>query len=158
MNTIIKEIAENDFYNSKNPLLFESDGLNRKFALISNNDVHYIIGWQSDLVNPKVFELTRCDTSIGIDLNFAIIDFCQNKVLAKMELAFNFIDIVKVKNRLFLITELEVLELEAENYSVINTFLLPDIIEEIIVTEDIIKLRCADGKDVRLDVFSIQKS
>jgi hypothetical protein len=151
MNTIVKEITENDFDNSKYPLLFKSDGLNRKFALISNNDINYIIGWQSDLVNPKVFELTRCHVLIGIDLNFAIIDFCAAQVLSKMELTFNFIDIIKMKNRLFLITEMEVLELGTEKYNIINTCLLSDIIEEIIVTEESIDLRCINGEKVRLD-------
>lgn len=150
MDAVIKEITEDDYNNSTNLFLFKSDGLNRKFGLISNRDVHYVIGWQSDLVNPKVLGLTFCSTAVGIDLNFAIINFCTVQVLVKMALTFNFIDIVKAWERLFLITEMEVFELELESYNVINTYLLPDIYEEIIVSEEAILLKCVDGKEVQI--------
>ncbi|MCW3463686.1 hypothetical protein [Chitinophaga nivalis] len=144
LDIVIKEITESDFNTSSKPLLFKSGYLDRRFALVGNNAVFsFLIGWQSDLLSPRVFTITHCDMAIGIDLSFAIVDFCENKVLMKLELPFNFIDLIQIGNKLVIVTELEIIEVE--EYSVVNNYFLSDVYEELSVVNGVMNVKCVNG-------------
>ena len=79
----LTNITENDFISLNCKLLFGDNKTNRMFAKISTLDTCYKFAWQSDLLNPSVFAVNNDIYCIGVDLNFAIIDFNSNTILFK---------------------------------------------------------------------------
>lgn len=152
MNSEIKIINENEYNSfSKYPILFQDKEIfNRFYGLFMAKNIGYRIAWYSDIVNPVINEWDDDIYSIGIDQNFAIIDFKKTEVLLNLKLSYNFYTIKNIKERIFIITELEIIELNKEDFQIKFHYELPEIFEEIIVDGNFIEVLCFGDLKIRI--------
>ncbi|MBO4232713.1 hypothetical protein FO675_00060 [Riemerella anatipestifer] len=148
MSLNIKKISEEDYVQLDCRVLFENNLTDRAFGVISNKDKHYKFSWQSDIVQPSIIEIKNNIYSVGIDLNYTIVDFNKNTVLLRIELENFLLKTLIYNNTLYVITELEVYLISIINFSVIEMIDLPDIFIDIVFEEDSVNIKCFGGEKV----------
>ena len=117
----------------------------RKYGKIINADSHTKIAWSSDLLLPQFLDLSSKKYAIGIDQNFAIYDFEKKHRIMYLDLMFLFCEMVKVNQKLFIATELEVIVVDLEEYNIIDTISLPDMYDKIEINCDKIDIHCLEN-------------
>lgn len=137
MEMNFKEITEESFNKITCPLLFENTLSDRSFGIISNDNFNYKFSWQSEITKPEINNIEDNIYSIGIDLNYVILDFVQNQILLNISLNSFFIKSLVRNNIVYMIAETEIYLISGKNYNVIKSVDLPDIFEEIIFEEDV---------------------
>ena len=80
MGSILNKITKEEFEIRKDQVLFNDKIVNNRFAIITNGTNSFKIAWYSDLIDPVITEITTDIYCIGIDQNFAIIDFQKRMV------------------------------------------------------------------------------
>ncbi|MHA3046233.1 hypothetical protein JSO59_002520 [Riemerella anatipestifer] len=148
MSLNIKKISEEDYVQLDCRVLFENNLTDRAFGVISSKDKHYKFSWQSDIVQPSIIEIKNNIYSVGIDLNYTIVDFNKNTVLLRIELENFLLKTLIYNNTLYVITELEVYLISIINFSVIEMIDLPDIFIDIVFEEDSVNIKCFGGEKV----------
>jgi hypothetical protein len=149
MNIKFNRLSENDFNNTKAPILFEDKLTNRAFAIISNELVGYKIAWASDKVNPviKYFDY-KC--LIGIDFNFIVLDFSIEKIIFNLNLNYHFYDIELHGNYIYLISEFEIFKIVKDDLYVEKIYDLPDTFESICFYDDSIIVSCLNECSINI--------
>jgi hypothetical protein len=142
---IFNIIDKNKFKESDSEIIFYNEQTNSSFAELIHDNYSFKTGWDSDLIKPKVLKIESNIFAIGIDQNFAIIDFKKEEVLLKLELFYSFYDIKIHKNEIYICTELEILVLNKFNYTTLNTIALPEFYEEINFEDNAVIIKCIDG-------------
>lgn len=148
MNILLEPITVDEF--KKSIQLFSDPKTDRRFLKIKAGKSEYSIGWRSDLLNPVILEVTPHVFVVGIDQYFAVVDYEKKEILLKINLEFNLYDIRLVNRRLFVLTELEIIEISITNWQVIQVYSLPDYFQEIIILDGLVKAKCVDGSIVDL--------
>jgi hypothetical protein len=120
----------------------------RCYGILVNKDYSYKLGWQSEIVNPKINEISDNVYSIGIDLNFAIIDFEKGNVVLNLSLDYFFYDTKLQNGFIYVITELLIIKINQMTYEVIEKFSLPDFFNEIIFNNNTIEIKCLNDEIV----------
>lgn len=150
MQLAIEEISEKIYNTIDTPVLFETKLSSRKFALISYNNVKiYKFNWQSIDITPKFENLYDNVFLLGIDLSFVILDVESNTVYINLELDYFFYDIRVFKEILYVITELEIIEVNTRNFTLERTHQLPNYFSNFIINEDNITIECIDHEIVK---------
>ena len=150
MNISLLKINESEFNKLNIPILFNDSYTSRCFGVIKNNKYSYKFSWQSDLIQPILSEVINGIFSIGIDQNFTIINFNLNLIAFKLELNYTFYDTKIFNDLIYVITELEIIKINALTFKVLEEYLLPDIFEEIIFEEKKISVRCLDQSVINI--------
>ncbi|OQP43335.1 hypothetical protein A4H97_34055 [Niastella yeongjuensis] len=148
MSVLLETITEEEF--KKSVQLFNDTNTDRRFLKIKAGKSEYAIGWRSDLLKPVILEILSNVYIVGIDQDVAVVDFEKNIILLKIDLSFSLYDIQFVNGRLFVLTELEVLEMSITSWQVVQTYLLPDYFQEILIVDGSLKAKCVDGSIVDL--------
>jgi hypothetical protein len=148
MAILVNEIKEFDFNSLNYPILFGDKTTNRVFNLISFGDYRFKFGYQSENVNPKINEISKNIYSLGIDLNFAIIDFEKNKVILNLVLDYYFYEAKLHNGFIYVITELLIIKINQITFETIEKFALPDIFMEIIFKGDKMEIKCLNNEIV----------
>lgn len=145
-------ISEKEFNSFSNyPILFQDrEMFNRSFGLLNSDKQIYRIAWHSNTINPLINELKDNICSVGVDQNFAIIDFNKKKVILNLNLFYNFFTVKNIKERIFIITELEIIELNNNDFQVISHYDLPDIFEEMTINGEFIDVLCMENIKIRI--------
>ena len=117
----------------------------RKYGKIINANSYIKIAWSSDLLLPQFLDLSSKIYAIGIDQNFAIYDFEKKYRIMYLDLRFLFCEMVKVNQKLFIATELEVIVVDLEDYNIIDTIPLPDMYDKIEINCDQIDIHCLEN-------------
>lgn len=147
---IITELVETDFNKSKFPTLFSDERTNRVFALISYGDYAFKLAWQSDLIRPLVTEVAKEICTVGIDQNFAIVNFNTGSIVLKIVLDYLFYDVKVYDGYIYVVTELEVIKISQGAFEVIGRYDILDIFEEIQFKNNEVQIRCSGGMSVIL--------
>lgn len=121
----------------------------RCYGILVNKDYSYKLEWQSEIVNPKINEISDNVYSIGIDLNFAIIDFEKGNVVLNLPLDYFFYDTKLHNGFIYVITELLIIKINQMTYEVIEKFSLPDFFNKIIFNNNTMEIKCLNDEIVR---------
>lgn len=150
MKNQFKIVSEKEFNSfSDYPILFQDKGIfNRSFGLLLSHKQSYRIAWHSDTINPLIQELNTNICSVGIDQNFAIIDFDKIKVILNLKLSYNFFTVKVIRERIFVVTELEIIELNNNDFQVVCHYDLPEIFEQMNINGEFIDVLCME--DVKI--------
>ena len=126
--------------------LFTKDDYSRSFGTIKTEENNVLkFAWRSDIVKPEVLQIKDEFLTIGIDNSFAILDSKTSEVFVKLILQWNFAKTITSNNQLYVVTEQSILIFSISNLSLLNYKVLPDIIDDIEIAEDFIKVTCMDG-------------
>ncbi|WP_326981989.1 hypothetical protein VUJ46_17420 [Chryseobacterium sp. MYb264] len=148
MEVHFKEITEENFNKVNYHLLFENTLSGRSFGIISNDNFNYKFSWQSDIVKPEINNIEDDIYSVGIDLNYVILDLVTNKILLNVNLNSFFIKSLVRNNIVYMIAETEVYLISAKNYNVIKSVDLPDVFEDIIFESDTAIIKCFGDEEI----------
>lgn len=141
---LINEVVFNEL-NSKT--IFNAEG-SRCYGILANKDDSYKLGWQSEIVSPKINEISNNIYSIGIDLNFAIVDFEKDNIVLNLSLDYFFYETKLHNGFIYVVTELLIIKINQRTFDIIEEFGLPDFFEEIIFKDDIIEIKCLNEEIV----------
>ena len=95
MSISLKQITENDFMNLNVPTIFNDNKISRCFGIVTNDIQSFKFAWQSTIVSPIVSEIIKeYVIGIGIDLNFAVVNFMSNRIVLNITLTYLFLDII----------------------------------------------------------------
>ncbi|WP_154652532.1 hypothetical protein [Flavobacterium rivuli] len=141
MKVEFKAISESDFRETGSILLFNTERP-RCYGIIFNEEISFKFGWQSDLITPEINEVSENVYSLGIDLNFAIIDFNKNSIVTNLLLDYFFYLTKLYEDYLYVITELSIIRIELVTFTIIETLYLPDIFKEIVFDKNRIEVKC----------------
>lgn len=145
MKVEFKAINESDFKVSDSEVIFNTEH-SRCHGIVFNEEISFKFGWQSELIIPKVDLISEGVYSLGIDLNFAVIDFEKNKIVFDLLLDYFFYEIKVQKDFLYVITALSIFKIELGTFRIIETFLLPDFFEQIIFDKKRIEVKCSNNE------------
>ncbi len=140
------DLSEAEYRAFNGQILFDNKETDRCFGLISNGVANYRFAWQSDTIEPCFQEIDNGVCLLGIDKNFAVIDFKAEAVKVNMLLDYFFYDVKIMRNNIFIITELEIIEIDFSTYNVVEKFPLPDYFEKMDVFGDKIAVKCLGGE------------
>ena len=150
MNVILKNLTKEEFNNNKNPILFKDEIANNRHALITNSKLAFLMAWHSDLIEPVISEIRDSIVSVGVDQNFAIVDFKNNCIPLNLNLSYNFLDASIFRSWIFIITELEIIKADRNSFQILNEYGLPDLFQNILFKEDRIIVKCAE--DISIEI------
>jgi hypothetical protein len=102
------------------------------------------------MVQPEITEIFSNVYAIGIDQNFAIIDFTDGKVLLKLEFTYNFYTVQFIDDKFFAITELELIQIDKYTFKVLKEYPFPDFFQEMKQVGDHIEIKCAG--DINIEI------
>jgi hypothetical protein len=151
MSIDIREISESEYQKLNVPVLFEDELTNRTFATASDGRHVVKFGWQSTMIKPMAIKVRDNIYGIGIDLNFAIVDFDDGKIRLQLSLDHFFYDVVTKKKFVIIITELEVIQVGVDDLEVIKKYELPDYFKELKFTEQGITITCIGSETIDIE-------
>lgn len=134
------------------PVLFGNVNDDRRFALASIGDSVVKFSWQSDLLLPKIVEFEYGVGVIGVDLFIAVFDFKDKLILFKLKLDYFLFEIIRVKNNIVVVSELNIHVVSMSNQTVIKIIDLPDIYLDAIFHENKMQVECANGETVLVEI------
>lgn len=152
METIVNIISVQDYNDFNCKVLFEDKKTDRSYGVISNGNVHFKFGWQSDTIKPFKLDITSETCFLGVDLNTVIINFESKNIVFKALLEYFFYSAKIFKEYILIITELEILVVSLLNYQVLNSYALPDFFEEIEFNGDKITIKCSGSQFVTFNL------
>ena len=149
MGLLIK-LSEEDFYKSKIPILFNDKNTSRCFGVIRKGEQEFGLAWQSDLVEPFITEIDPNIYCIGIDQDFAVVDFNNKLILLRLYLTYNFFTTQIFKGSILVVTELEIIRLERIEFEILKRYALPDYFENAILRDDFLEIKCAGDTGIEI--------
>lgn len=148
MKIRLKSINEEKYYQSSSPILFEDKRCDRSFAFLTNELIEYKFGWQSDLIEPELRVLSDTHCSIGIDLDFIILEFMTGKIEIKLSLDSFFFETKVIKEMLYVICEFEIIIINLKNFQISEIVPLPDVYQRMEINDDNIIIITLEGRSV----------
>lgn len=142
---MINKVTDVIFKGLKVPTLFHKEKTDDNFAaILVNNEMKFKFSWRGDNIEPLILHISEFIYGVGVDLNYSIVNVSNLDIISNIELSFFFLDSKIKDNYIYIITELEILKIEKESFTFINSFILPDIFEEIRFEEKKIIVKCMD--------------
>lgn len=139
------KLNEKQYSESQSIELFENTENPRGYALLTFDSlVELRVAWQSDLMEPSIIEVDENKISIGIDLNFALVD-CDKGVFKSFDLDYFFIDAFVHKSFVYVCTEMNILKINMSGF-VLHNQPLPSLFVSSKELGDSILIECEDGK------------
>ncbi|MXN91055.1 hypothetical protein GR160_07415 [Flavobacterium sp. Sd200] len=151
MKVEFKVITESDFNKMDSELIFNTERP-RCHGIIFNKEISFKFAWQSDLIIPEINEISENVYCLGIDLNFAIIDFKSNLIISNLLLDHFFYGSKVYEDFLYVITELSIIKIELVTFRLIETFHLPDIFKGIVFGKNIVEVKCWNDEIVYFNI------
>jgi len=148
--TDIQHLSKEQYGTVEAQVLFEDTENDQFYGLVQQGSSKFKFGWIRELVGPVIKWLDPNTCTIGIDKNFAIVNFQSGEVLFSLPLNTYFVDTYIVENAILVITQLEIFKISTSTYEIISTFELPDFFVSIEILGDIFKVRCFDGSELSL--------
>ncbi|WP_374173053.1 hypothetical protein [Flavobacterium tructae] len=145
MKVEFKLINESIFKELKSEIIFNTE-TPRCYGMIGNENYSFKFGWQSEIIIPQVNQISENVYSVGIDLNFVVLDFERNITVLNLSLDYFFYEIKLHEKFLYVITELSIIKIELVTYKIIEEFSLPDFYEEIIFDNNRIEVKCSNNE------------
>ena len=131
---IIKTLlSKEDFLRSDASSLFQDEKFDRKFMKIKVLSACFKFSWGSDLIEPMVSVFDDHLLCIGVDLNFIIYSLREKKLVLSLSLYDFFYELINLKNKIFVATELHVYEIDTISFEV-KTLVLPEIFSHFSLT------------------------
>jgi len=150
MDILLKYLSKEEFETNETSLLFQDQVTNRRFALISYKNHRFRLAWHSDLIKPLITEINPGIFSVGIDRNFAIINFNLGIVQVVLNLFYYFLDVQIFEKNIYIATELEVIKVDGIDFIVLGTYALPDFFEKMVFENHSLKIECAGNTSVEI--------
>jgi hypothetical protein len=150
MEPNFKNISSKEFNQENASMLFTDKVSNRCFGIFTNGKLTFRVAWHSDTIEPEVTEIATNIYVIGIDQNFVIVDLNNGQVLLKLELAYNFFGIQLIDNNIFVITELELIQINKNTFEVIKEHALPDFFKELEQVDDRLQVKCVGDEIINI--------
>lgn len=148
-----EKITESEFKLLKAPELFHNTLGNICYGKIAfPNEINYKFSWQSDLIQPEIIEIKPGIFSIGIDLNITLIDTTKNVMILNILLNHFYYETLIFQNNIYIVSQLEIIQMDFNTLKIIKTHDLPDIFETIIFGEDKIEVACMENNRVELRI------
>jgi hypothetical protein len=147
---MFKEISDTEFKKLDCPILFENEPYNRKFGIITNKKNNLGLAWGSDLIIPEIVEIESDIISVGIDQNFAIVNFNNGNILINIDLFYNFLTVKIYHRKIFVITELAIITIDQKSFLKLDEYDLPDMFKEIIFNDSHVVVKCSDGTSINI--------
>lgn len=151
MKVEFKAIVESEFKKIDSALIFNTER-SRCYGIIFNEELSFKFGWQSDLIIPEISRMSENVYSVGIDLNFTIIDFKENIIISNLLLDYFFYETKLHDDFLYIITELSIIKIELITFRLIETLYLPDIFVEIKFDNDRMQVKCFNDEIVYFSI------
>jgi|SRR5690554_280699 len=150
MKVYIREISEEEYKNKNLSVLFDDQISDRTFAILTNDEDIFKMGWQSTDISPSLINLTDRIFAIGVDLNFVIIDISTKKALMRIKLNYFFYEFKIIDNILLVITELEIIKVNIVNFQIDEKYALSDFFETIETINKRILVKTVDGNLINI--------
>lgn len=151
MKMQLDKISESEFLNLNLPILFQDELTDRVFAIISNGEKKYKLGWQSTEIEPVIVFIDNNHCSVGIDLTFIIFNFNTGEIFQKISLDYYFYDTQIFNGFMYVITQLEIIKINIINMIIVKRFDLPEYFESFNPNENIIAVECMGGEIIFID-------
>lgn len=152
MKIKFEEVTECKYVNDDSLTLFEDEVKSRAFGIISTVGAQYKFGWHSTIVKPVIDLIKEEYCSIGIDLKFVVFNINDGKVLLNLNLDFWFYESFVYNNYIYVVTELEIIKVNIQNFNIDKIYSLPDIFEEYKIEEYKIVVKCFNDDIVYIDI------
>src|SRR5690606_26705428 len=91
----------------------------------------YKLAWPSSLISPVVLQIDTFLYCIGVDLIFLIFDSNREKAILRFSLDYFFYDVKIYEDNIYVITELEILEVCMTDFMICKKYALPDYFDSI---------------------------
>lgn len=133
--------------------LFSQSAYARKYAFLENEQgARLKLSWRSDLITPDIKPINDAHSAIGVDTDFAIFKNDLSQVVTKLSLQYNYADTKVLPDHIIVATELELLVLNATNFSLEKIIDLPEIYEDLSFGNKGIFVKCLYGDVYPLSV------
>lgn len=147
---LLKNITKKEYSLSTLPTLFGNLETDRNFGIIP--ELNFKISWQSTDILPIISHIFQNKIySIGIDQNFAVINKDKKEVLVNSILDYFFYGISIINEFLYVVTELEIIKYDLDNFQILKKYGLPEIFEKFISNDHQIKVKCLDGNIIFIE-------
>lgn len=146
----LQQLSKAQYASLGAPVLFEDPENDQFYGLLEHGAFKFKFAWIRELVAPVIKWLDHNICIIGIDKNFAVVNFQTGEVLLSLPLNTYFVDCYILENTILVITQLEIFKISTTTYEIVTTFDLPDFFVSIEILGDIFKVRCFDGSELSL--------
>ncbi|TDX08376.1 hypothetical protein [Flavobacterium sp. S87F.05.LMB.W.Kidney.N] len=153
MNIKFERIKRAEFKNKQNSIVLFEKTSDDNFGEIQWNGCVFQFGWRGDFILPVVKEIDLMRFGLGVDFNFVIVDIVKKEIIYKIELDDYFINFIVKGNVIYIASELKVIQLEIDNFEILNEFYLPEIFDDFVITNDSIIASCIDNQTINLSNF-----
>lgn len=150
MDLIIKEISESDYLKLDCKELTEWNDLTKfnHFMLITASQQNFKLCWESSLIYPDFVRISDYTYCVGIDQIFFIFDFLNGDFKLSMEFDCYFIQVMKYRNFVLVITQMDIYILKLSDYSIYKTVNLPDVFSDIKFDSSVVYISCISGYEL----------
>jgi|SRR5690606_23094253 len=152
VSVIYKEISSVEFAELDCIILFHEEKTARRFGLITNGLMSFKFSWQSDTIDPVVKVYENSFYCLGIDQTFSIIKFNEKAFPSVIKLDYLLYDIRFINGVIWVITELEILLIDATYNEIIKRISLPSFFQEITSESPLVAVECMEGEIVYVKV------
>jgi hypothetical protein len=142
----IEQISKSEYENEnciKIPF-FDNEYL-RSYARISFDRASFVIAWGSESIQPEIIEVNNF-IIVGVDNKVLVFDSTDGIVDALFPLRSYFFHFLVRENCIVILSELEIIVLDKEEYSINQLVNLPDILEDYVETGTGLGIKCMDGR------------
>jgi len=143
-------LSQAEFNGSAVPTLFADRRTDRAFGMVSDGELQFKFGWQSDLVTPTVLPVHGRLCSICVDLLMVVVDFEERRIRMRLELDYFFSDARLIGDFQYVGTEMEVLKVDVRSLAVADRYHLPEFFESLDIVGNSILAKCVNGDVVSL--------
>jgi hypothetical protein len=150
-------IDKHTFDEANSRCVFSNNNTDRCYALVTEENSSFKFAWRSDLVQVKILMIKPHTYAIGIDENFAIIDFKTGQIILYVFLHFLFHEFKLSSGSLLIATDFEVLIFDIQNCIIKRKIDLPDTYEAMEISTGNVQIKCFGGLsiDEALSVYPI---
>jgi hypothetical protein len=141
----IQTIEKQAFNQLHVPILFHDPPTSKVFSTVRFQQNEFKFAWQSDLIKPEINEVSPGIYSIGIDLNYVVVDFNSGKILCTVNLSSFFVVSLALTEFILIITQLEVIQLNKQGFAIQRTYALPDIFDRVAFNDGKVEIFSVDG-------------
>jgi len=151
MNATLRPISEEYFLALDAPGLFYDGRMKQCFGLVEYGALAWGLAWSSELVAPVITQISQSIHSVGIDLNFAILDLAAGAVLYQRVLDYWYFRTIVLGGYILIIHELGIVQVDMATFTEVAEWPLPDIFEDIKADGTGMVVTCMDGSIARIE-------
>ncbi|SDZ77302.1 hypothetical protein SAMN05192529_101386 [Arachidicoccus rhizosphaerae] len=143
-------LSPSEFTELDCPTLFHDKENDSFFGYIQKGNFSFKFGWVRETSTPSITWLSQNSCALGLDKNFAMIDFNAGEVRSNIALDTYFVGTYPTTDALLVATQLEVLALDLFTYEILSTTELPDFLVSMDTDQRPYTAHCFDGSSVKV--------